>query len=98
MATRLTSKSMEEAKQRLKRSLEAVESIAQTQFSILERDVLEAKAAKLSQEKELQELQQSYLREKSARENAERVIATIEPRLDELSGEILDILKNTGAS
>ena len=89
---------MEEAKQRLKRSLEAVESIAQTQFSILERDVLEAKAAKLSQEKELQELQQSYLREKSARENAERVIATIEPRLDELSGEILDILKNTGAS
>ena len=98
MATRLTSRSLDEAKQRLKHALESVETLAQAQFSALERDILEAKAAKLSSEGELQELRQSYTRERAAREHADRLLSEIRPRLDEMAGEILRILKKAGAS
>ena len=94
MATRLTSKSMEEAKQRLRRSLEAVEAVAQAQFAALEREVLEAKAGKLTLVAELQELRQSNTREKSAREYADALLNKISPRLDEMSEEIQSILRN----
>ncbi len=80
MSTRTVSRSMEEAKQRLKQALESVESVAQAQLAALER-----------------ELQETTLREKSAREQADKLLHQVGPRLDEMSGEILNILKSAGA-
>lgn len=97
MSIRVTSKSIEEAKQRLKLALEHVEKAAQAQLSLLERELLEAKAATLNHESELQELQQVYTREKAAHEHAEHLLTEIKPRLEEMSSEILTILKNAGA-
>lgn len=94
MAVRPTSKSMEEAKQRLRQSLEMVESAAQSQFAALEREVLEAKAGKLSLENEIVELRQSNTREKSAREHSDALLHKIGPRLDKMSDEIIAILNN----
>ncbi len=98
MAIRPTSKSMEEAKQRLRQSLETLESVAQTQFAALERNVLEAKAASIMSENEMQELRQSYAREKSAREHADALLNSMSPRLDKMSDEIIAILNNAEKS
>ena len=94
MAIQPTSKSMEEAKQRLRQSLETLESVAQAQFAACERSVLEAKAASIMSENEIQELRQSYAREKSAREHADALLNTITPRLEKMSDEIIAILNN----
>ena len=94
----MVSKTIEEAKLRLKGALEGVESHLQTQLKIAEREILEAKTTKISCEKELSEMRQNVAREKIYREHAESLVAKIEPRLDEMSSEILNILKSAGAN
>ncbi len=94
----MVSKTIEEAKLRLKGALENVDAILHAQLEAAERETLEAKTAKLSLEKEAAELRTIAARERTAREHSDSLIARIEPRLDEMSGEILNILKNAGAS
>ena len=94
----MVSHTIDEAKIRLKNALEVVDATLHAQLEIAERAVLEAKTARLSLEKEAVELRNFAAREKTAREHSDSLIARIEPRLDEMSTEILNILKNAGAN
>lgn len=94
----MVSKTIEEAKLRLKSALEGVDATLHAQLELAERAVLEAKTARLSLEKEALELRNIAARERTAREHSDSLIARIEPRLDEMSTEILNILKNAGAN
>jgi len=94
----MVSKTIEEAKLRLKSALEGVDATLHAQLELAERAVLEAKTAKLSLEKEAAELRQIAARERTAREHSDNLVRAIEPRLNEMSSEILNILKNAGAN
>jgi hypothetical protein len=75
-----------------------VDATLHAQLELAERAVLEAKTAKLSLEKEAAELRQIAARERTAREHSDNLVRAIEPRLNEMSSEILNILKNAGAN
>lgn len=99
MVRRAKSKSLEEAKARLKGSLHALEQAAQAQqvhIQELERDLLEAKARSHKFEEELSQVKAAHGREKQGRMDAQNQIAQVEKRLDEMAGEILSILQRSG--
>lgn len=100
MTRRAKSKNLDDAKLRLRASLQALEQAAGQQhahIAELERDLLEAKARAHKFEDELGQTKTAHSREKQGRIDAQSQISQVEKRLDDMADEILSILQRSNS-
>lgn len=100
MTRRTKSRTLDEARQRLKEALTGLERAADSQHNQLhdtERELLEAKTRANAFKDELTQTKSAFEREKQAREKAAAALNGVEARLDEMAGEVLSILQRSGS-
>lgn len=100
MTRKTKSRTLDEARQRLREALTSLEKATDSQHIQMqdtERDLLEAKTRANALKDDLTQTKSAFEREKLAREKAASALKGVEARLDEMAGEVLSILQRSGS-